>query len=124
VVGSGGGASAVVDVGRRLRCAPATRAGARARRGGARRRCCGCVPAASVRRPRAAERSAPDGYTTAEWVETAAGIARLDIEAVDQLVAGTAAPLRAVPGLHEYLMPSHVDHTWQLVAMYVPANAP
>jgi hypothetical protein len=66
----------------------------------------------------------PDGYTSAEWAETAAGIARLDIEAVDQLVASTPAPLRAVPGLHEYLVPSRVDRTWQLVAMYVPVNVP
>ncbi len=67
---------------------------------------------------------APDGYTPAAWAETAAAVAGLDIEAVDQLVTGKPAPLRAAVGLHEYLVPSHIDHTWQLVAMYVPANAP
>ncbi|HEX3466997.1 MAG TPA: hypothetical protein VHT05_02735 [Candidatus Elarobacter sp.] len=66
----------------------------------------------------------PDGYTPEQWEETAAGIARLDVEATDQLVAGTATSLRAVPGLHEYLVPSRIDHRWQLVAMYVPASAP
>lgn len=66
----------------------------------------------------------PDGYTPAQWAETAAGIARLDVEATDQLVAGVVTPLRVVPGLHEYVVPSRVDHHWQLVAMYVPASAP
>jgi hypothetical protein len=66
----------------------------------------------------------PDDYTGADWAETVARVASLDVEAVDQLVAGAPAPLRAVPGLHEYLVPSHVDGSWQLVAMYVPANVP
>jgi hypothetical protein len=62
----------------------------------------------------------PEGYALEDWTETVAAITRLDIDAVDQLVGGTAAPLRATPGLHEVLVPSRVDRTWQLVAEYVP----
>jgi pimeloyl-ACP methyl ester carboxylesterase len=64
----------------------------------------------------------PDGYPTEDWAETVAAIARLDLDAVDQLVTGAAAPLRATPGLHEMLVPSRVDRVWQLVAVYVPAS--
>jgi poly(3-hydroxybutyrate) depolymerase len=64
----------------------------------------------------------PENYAPADWAETVATIAKLDLEAVDQLVAGTPAPLRATPGLHELLIPSHVDHTLQLVAVYVPPS--
>jgi pimeloyl-ACP methyl ester carboxylesterase len=66
---------------------------------------------------------APEHYAPADWTETVASITRLDMEAVDQLVSGTPAPLRAVPGLHEVLVPSRIDKTWQLVAVYVPSNA-
>ncbi|MDB5071840.1 MAG: putative esterase [Candidatus Eremiobacteraeota bacterium] len=66
---------------------------------------------------------APEKYTAADWAETVASIAKLDLEAVDQLVSGTPAPLRATPGLHEVLVPSRVDHTLQLVAVYVPPTA-
>jgi hypothetical protein len=62
----------------------------------------------------------PEGYLPEDWAETVAAIARLDLEALDQLTGGTAAPLRATPGLHEILVPSRVDRTWQLVAVYVP----
>ncbi len=62
----------------------------------------------------------PDGYSAADWADTVANTLRLDVEAVDQLVAGTPAPLRATPGLHEILVPSRVDKRWQLVAVYVP----
>jgi predicted esterase len=64
----------------------------------------------------------PDGYTPADWADTVASTLRLDAEAVDQLVAGTPAPLRATPGLHEVLVPSRVDNRWQLVAVYVPPS--
>ena len=63
---------------------------------------------------------APDGYGAADWSETVANVLKLDLEAADQLAAGTPAPLRLVPGLHEVLVPSRVDRTWQLVALYVP----
>ena len=66
---------------------------------------------------------APEHYAPADWAETVAAITSLDLEAVDQLVAGTPTPLRAAPGLHEVLVPSRVDHTWQLVAVYVPPSA-
>lgn len=65
---------------------------------------------------------APDGYPASDWAETKANVTRLDIEALDQLVAGTPAPLQMTPGLHEVLVPSRVDHTLQLVALYVPAS--
>ena len=64
----------------------------------------------------------PDGYTAADWAEAVANALSLDVQAVDQLVAGAAAPLRATPGLHEVLVPSRVDKHWQLVALYVPAS--
>jgi poly(3-hydroxybutyrate) depolymerase len=66
----------------------------------------------------------PEGYAAADWAETVATVARLDIEAADQLAGGTPAPLRAAPGLHEVLIPSRADRTLQLVAVYVPPNAP
>ena len=65
----------------------------------------------------------PERYSAADWAETVAAVTKLDIEAVDQLVSGTPAPLRAAPGLHELLVPSRVDGTWQLVAVYVPPSA-
>lgn len=66
---------------------------------------------------------APDNYPPADWAEAVSNIAALDAEAVDQLVAGTPAPLRTTPGLHEALVRSRVDGTWQLVAIYVPPGA-
>jgi pimeloyl-ACP methyl ester carboxylesterase len=66
---------------------------------------------------------APAGYPPADWGEAVASITKLDMEAVDQLVSGTPAPLRATPGLHEVLIPSRVDKTWQLVTVYVPPSA-
>jgi pimeloyl-ACP methyl ester carboxylesterase len=65
---------------------------------------------------------APEGYSAADWADTVASTLSLDVEAVDQLVAGTPAPLRATPGLHEVLVPSRVDKRWQLVAVYVPPS--
>jgi hypothetical protein len=65
----------------------------------------------------------PEHYAPSDWAETVASVTKLDMEAVDQLVSGTPAPLRAVPGLHEVLVPSRVDKTWQLVAVYVPPSA-
>jgi S-formylglutathione hydrolase FrmB len=62
----------------------------------------------------------PPGFAAADWADTVANIAKLDLDAVDQLVAGTPAPLRLTPGLRELIIPSRVDHTWQLVALYVP----
>jgi predicted esterase len=64
----------------------------------------------------------PDGYSAADWAETVANSLSLDVQAVDQLVAGAPAPLRATPGLHEILVPSRVDKHWQLVAVYVPPS--
>jgi pimeloyl-ACP methyl ester carboxylesterase len=64
----------------------------------------------------------PEHYAPSDWAETVASVTKLDMEAVDQLVSGTPAPLRAVPGLHEVLVPSRVDKTWQLVAVYVPPS--
>jgi predicted esterase len=64
----------------------------------------------------------PEGYSAADWADTVAGELSLDVQAVDQIVAGTPAPLRATPGLHEVLVPSHVDKHWQLVAVYVPPS--
>ena len=64
----------------------------------------------------------PDGYSAADWSETVANSLSLDVQAVDQLVAGTPAALRATPGLHEILVPSRVDKHWQLVAVYVPPS--
>jgi predicted esterase len=64
----------------------------------------------------------PEGYTAADWADTVASTLSLDVQAVDQLVAGAPAPLRATPGLHEVLVPSRVDKRWQLVAMYVPMS--
>jgi pimeloyl-ACP methyl ester carboxylesterase len=66
---------------------------------------------------------APANYPAADWAEAVSNIAALDVEAVDQLAAGTPAPLRATPGLHEALVPSRVDGTMQLVAIYVPPGA-
>jgi predicted esterase len=66
----------------------------------------------------------PEGYPPADWADTVGAIARLDLGAVDQLVSGTAAPLRATPGLREVLIPSRVDRVWQLVAVYVPTVHP
>jgi predicted esterase len=63
----------------------------------------------------------PDGYSAADWSETVERIRQLDAEAVDQIVAGVPAPLRAQPGLHAYFVPSRADRTWQAVAVYVPA---
>ena len=65
----------------------------------------------------------PDGYAPADWAETVANVAKLDLEALDQLATGTPAPLGATPGLHEALIPSRADGSWQLVAVYVPAAA-
>ncbi len=45
-----------------------------------------------------------------------------DVQAVEEIVAGAPAPLRATPGLHEVLVPSRVDNRWQLVAVYVPPS--
>ena len=64
----------------------------------------------------------PEGYSAADWADTVASTLNLDIEAVDQLVSGIPAPLRATPGLHEVLVPSRVDKRWQLVAVYVPTS--
>ncbi len=64
----------------------------------------------------------PDGYSAADWADTVAGELSLDVQAADQIVAGTPAPLRATPGLHEVLVPSRVDKHWQLVAVYVPPS--
>ena len=66
--------------------------------------------------------SPPDGYSTADWADTVASTVSLDVQAVDQLVTGRPAPLRATPGLHEILVPSRVDKHWQLVAVYVPPS--
>lgn len=65
---------------------------------------------------------APEGYSAADWADTVTSTLSLDIEAVDQLVAGAPAPLRLTPGLHEVLLPSRVDKRWQLVAVYVPPS--
>ncbi|HYW54486.1 MAG TPA: hypothetical protein VE826_10975 [Dongiaceae bacterium] len=65
----------------------------------------------------------PENYAPADWAESVASIMKLDLEAVDQLVAGTPAPLRRTLGLHEFFVPSRVDRTWQLVAIYVPPSA-
>ncbi|MEA2720902.1 MAG: hypothetical protein QOJ39_2766 [Candidatus Eremiobacteraeota bacterium] len=65
----------------------------------------------------------PEGYAPIDWADTVANVAKLDVEAVDQLVSGAPAPLRATPGLHEMFVMSRVDGTWQLVAVYVPPNA-
>nr|MDP9104888.1 hypothetical protein [Candidatus Eremiobacteraeota bacterium] len=64
----------------------------------------------------------PDGYSAADWADTVAGTVSLDVQAVDQIVAGMPVPLRATPGLHEVLVPSRVDKRWQLVAVYVPPS--
>ena len=64
----------------------------------------------------------PDGYTAADWADTVANEVSLDVQAVDQVVAGVPAPLRATPGLHEVLVPSRVDKHWQFVAIYVPPS--
>ena len=64
----------------------------------------------------------PEGYSAADWADTVAGTLSLDVQAVDQIVAGAPAPLRATPGLHEVLVPSRVDKHWQLVAVYVPPS--
>jgi poly(3-hydroxybutyrate) depolymerase len=63
--------------------------------------------------------AAPENYPPADWAEAVSNIVRLDIDAVDQLVTGQPAPLRATPGLHEVLVPSR-DGTFDLVALYVP----
>jgi len=62
-------------------------------------------------------------YAAADWAETVANVPKLDLEALDQLITGTPAPLRATPGLHEVMVPSRVDGTWQFVAVYVPPGA-
>lgn len=64
---------------------------------------------------------APEGATVADWAETLREAARLDVEVVDELIAGTPPPLQLRPGLHETLVRSRVDGRWQLVAIYVPA---
>ena len=64
----------------------------------------------------------PEGYSIADWADTVSSTLSLDVQAVDQLVAGAPAPLRATPGLHEILVPSRVDNHWQLVAVYVPPS--
>ncbi len=67
--------------------------------------------------------AAPENYSPADWAESVASVTKLDLEAVDQLATGVRAPLSATPGLHEALIPSRVDGTWQLVAIYVPPTA-
>jgi hypothetical protein len=67
--------------------------------------------------------AAPDNYPPADWAESLASVTKLDLEAVEQLASGVRTPLSATPGLHEVLIPSRVDGTWQLVAIYVPATA-
>jgi predicted esterase len=64
----------------------------------------------------------PEGFSDAEWADTVASTAKLDMDAVDQLAAGTPRAPSLTPGLHELLVPSRIDRTWQLVALYVPAT--
>jgi predicted esterase len=69
----------------------------------------------------ARERSAaPEGYTAEDWSETVRSVSALDIEAVDELLAGRAPALVPRPGLHETFVRSRRDGTWQPVSIYVP----
>lgn len=67
------------------------------------------------------ERTAvPEGYSAADWSETVRSISALDVEAVDELLAGVAPPLEPHAGLHETFVRSRHDGTWQPVSIYVP----
>lgn len=68
------------------------------------------------------EDAPPPGYADADWHDTLASIAALDVEGVRQLADGARDPLQAAPGLHEIFIPSSVDGTWQPAALYVPAS--
>jgi len=61
-------------------------------------------------------------YGSAALRETVANVVRLDIDALDALAAGAPQPLVATPGLHEFVVRSHVDGTLQPIALYVPSE--
>jgi predicted esterase len=68
--------------------------------------------------------AAPDGYTAEDWNETVLSVSALDVEGVDELLAGVAPPLAPRPGLHETFVRSRRDGTWQPVSIYVPLALP
>lgn len=64
----------------------------------------------------------PPGYGDEDWRDTLASIAALDVAGARQLADGVRDPLTMSPGLHEIVIPSSVDGTWQSAALYVPAS--
>ncbi len=68
----------------------------------------------------AADPGVPQGYTAAQWAQTVAQIASLDLSLASQLTRADYVPMASVRGLGEVLVRSSKDGTMQPVAVYVP----
>ena len=66
--------------------------------------------------------SVPRGYSAAQWSQTVARLAGLDLSLATQLLHGTYAPMSAIRGLGETFVRSSQDGTMQPVAVYVPST--
>ena len=64
----------------------------------------------------------PQGYTAAEWSQTVARLAGLDLSLATQLLHGTYSSMSTIRGLGETVVRSSQDGTMQPVAVYVPAS--
>jgi dienelactone hydrolase len=62
----------------------------------------------------------PQGYTAAEWSQTAARTAGLDLSLAEQLIGGSFTAMGSIHGLGEAFVRSSKDGTMQPVAVYVP----
>ncbi|HEY6326824.1 MAG TPA: alpha/beta hydrolase-fold protein [Candidatus Cybelea sp.] len=66
--------------------------------------------------------SVPQGYSAAEWSQTVARVAGLDLSLATQLLHATYDSMSAIRGLGETLVRSSQDGTLQPVAVYVPSS--
>jgi dienelactone hydrolase len=66
--------------------------------------------------------SVPTGYSPQEWSQSIARTATLDLNLVQQLLAGSYHSMASIRGLGETLVHSSRDGTMQPVAVYVPSS--
>lgn len=64
----------------------------------------------------------PAGYSPAQWSQTVAATAALDLSLVRQLLEGSYHSMASIRGLGEALIRSSRDGTMQPVAVYVPST--
>jgi dienelactone hydrolase len=64
--------------------------------------------------------SVPQGYAAAEWSQTMARTASLDISLAEQLIGSSFTAMGSIHGLGEAFVRSSKDGTMQPVAVYVP----